>query len=75
MSLLSPEDANTVSQIRLRAAEGTATLDDYKKAIIILRMNRKAATVAASESRASGGSRSKKPQRSSDELLNELEGL
>ena len=67
--MLSPELQNRMSEWRAKAAAGTITLAEMKDAIVALRGSRKTAAEAAS------ASKSKKPAKSADALLGELEGL
>jgi len=61
---------------RLRATEGTLTLDEMKEAIIYLRAGRRNAAAAASTTkRASAAGAKKTVIANSDDLLSELEGL
>jgi hypothetical protein len=69
---LDPEIQSKLALWRAKAADGTITLDDMKAAIICLRANRKAAQLA---NESSGRKAAKKPTRSADEMLDELEGL
>jgi hypothetical protein len=58
---------------RLRAAEGTLTLDEMKEAIVYLRQGRLQAAVAASTAKRSSAAGAKKTQiANSDDLLDEI---
>ncbi len=67
--LQSPEVASRISHLRMKATEGTITLEEQKEAIRLLREDRR----RAAES--SPAKTSRKPSRSADDLLGELEGL
>lgn len=61
---------------RLRAAEGTLTLDEMKEAIVHLRAGRlTAATAAATTKRTSAAGAKKTVIANSDDLLSELDDL
>jgi hypothetical protein len=61
---------------RLRAAEGTLTLEEMKEAVVYLRAGRlSAAGAAAATKRASAAGAKKTVINNSDDLLSELEGL
>lgn len=61
---------------RLRAAEGTLTLEEMKEAIIHLRAGRMSAAASANATkRASAAGAKKTVIKNSDDLLSELEGL
>lgn len=70
-ALLSPEDQSRIAVIRAKAADGTATTEDYKEFIRTLRQGRTAALTATAASRA----KAKAAIPSADDLLGELEGL
>jgi hypothetical protein len=72
---LSPEDQTFITQCRLRSAEGTITLDDMKRAIIILRDNRTAAQVAAATSKASKPRKSAPSAASVADALADLDAM
>lgn len=69
---LDPETRARIEELRRKTVAGTATLDDMKLGIILMRSGR---TQAASASKpASGGGRAaKKPARSADDMLSEFE--
>jgi hypothetical protein len=61
---LSPEDSSFIAQLRLRSAPGSTnppTLDEMKKAILILRGNRRLAQDASAASAAGKRSKSTAP--------------
>jgi len=61
---------------RLRAAEGTLTLEEMKEAVIYLRAGRLSAAGAAAATKRSTAAGAKKTViGNSDDLLSELEGL
>ena len=62
-----------IASWRLRAAEGTLTLDEMKEAIIFLRAGRTAASVAAQATKRTAAK--KGPAPSQDDMLDELAGL
>lgn len=65
-----------IASWRLRAADGTLTLDEMKEAIVYLRAGRmSAATAAVATKRASAAGAKKTVISNSDDLLSELEGL
>ena len=66
------EQIEMIANLRRKMADNTITIDDMRKGIELLRGGRASATAAALESKASGGKREKKPQRSADEMLAEL---
>lgn len=70
MSLPSPELINKVAEWRRKMADGTITLQEQKEAIIALRQNRMAAAAASTKSKKPS---SKKPTKSADDLLSELD--
>lgn len=73
MTLPSPEIINKVNEWRRKAADGTITLEEQKEAILLLRQNRTSALTASAAGKKK--SSAKKPAKSADELLNELDGL
>lgn len=72
MPQATPEQIQFISEIRNKLANNTATIDDMRKGIELLRGGRASATAAALESKASGGKKAKSPGRSADEMLAEL---
>jgi hypothetical protein len=70
---LDPEIQSKLALWKAKAADGTITVDDMKAAIFCLRANRKAAQLANESSGRKAST--KKPTRSADEMLDELEGL
>ncbi len=71
---ISLELQSKIAGWRLRAAEGTLTLDEMKEAIIHLRAGRlSAATTAAAAKRIPASKRSAAP--SQDDMLSELDDL
>jgi len=65
-----------ISGWRLKAAEGTLTLEEMKEAIIYLRAGRMSAAASANTARRASAAGAKKTVISnSDDLLSELEGL
>jgi hypothetical protein len=62
-----------IASWRLRAAEGTLTLDEMREAILHLRQGRVTAAAAAATTKRSAAKRSTAP--SQDDMLGELEGL
>lgn len=73
MTLPSPEIINKVNEWRRKAADGTITLEEQKEAILLLRQNRTSALTASAAGKKKPSA--KKPAKSADELLNELDGL
>lgn len=76
MSIIPLELQSKIASWRLRAAEGTLTLDEMREGIVFLRAGRfAAATSAAAErkSSAAGAKRSVAP--SQDSMLDELDDL
>lgn len=73
MTLPSPEIINKVNEWRRKAADGTITLEEQKEAILLLRQNRTSALTASAGAKKKPSA--KKPAKSADELLNELDGL
>lgn len=71
--ILTPEDAATVTAIRAKAAEGTATIEDYRLATRLLRGGRESA--AASTTSAAKRAKAKAVIPSADDMLNELGGI
>jgi uncharacterized protein YnzC (UPF0291/DUF896 family) len=69
----SAEIINRVNEFRRKMADGTITLDEQKEAIILLRQNRFSAQAAASASKKKPST--KKPVKSGDDLLSELDDL
>ena len=70
--MLTPEAQARIAEYRAKATAGTITLEEMKAAVIFMRGTRKSALSEPSEP---GSKRSKRPTRSADEMLNELEGL
>jgi hypothetical protein len=62
-----------IASWRLRAAEGTLTLDEMREAIVHLRAGRLSAAVAVNAARKSSAKRSAPPP--ADDMLGELGGL
>lgn len=62
-----------VSEWRAKAKAGTLTHEEMKEAIAYLRAGRSAASAGNDAKRAASGA--KKPIKSSDDLLKELQGL
>lgn len=69
-SLASPETLNRIAEWRRKSEDRTITPDELKAAIIVLRENRRTATVPTKKA-----SRAKAPARSADSLLSELDNL
>lgn len=69
--MLSPEQQTRLALYRSKNADGTLTIDELKEAVIMMREARVAAQVA----NASSGKAKKKPTKSADDLLGELENL
>lgn len=70
--MYSPQDSARIQQLRMKALQGTMTLEEVKEGITLLRQGR----VQAAETSAKSKSRtaSKAPV-NSDDLLSELGGL
>jgi SpoU rRNA methylase family enzyme len=66
---VSPELQNQISIWRIKAGDGTITLDEMREAIKALRGNRLAAAAASS------GSKVKKAPKDVSDMLGELDGL
>ncbi len=73
MTLPSAEVINKVNEWRRKMADGTITLEEQKEAVIFLRQNRFTAQTAAATSKKKAST--KKPTKSGDDLLSELDGL
>jgi len=71
-SPITPELQSKIAIWRSKSADGTISLAEMREAIIALRAGRKAAIEAASASRKSSP---KRPSKSADDMLGELEGL
>lgn len=68
---MSPEAQQRIQIIRQKAADGTATLEDFKEAILLMRGDRKNAA-AASEGARKRNSAPKAQIKSADDMLDEL---
>lgn len=75
MSLPSAEVIAKVQEWRRKAADGTITLEEQKEAILFLRANRFAAQSAPKTAGGTKKSSTKKPIKSGDDLLSELDAL
>lgn len=71
---MAPEVAAKISVIRQKMVEGTATLDELKEAVILMRSDRKVAA-ASSPSGTARRAKAKAEIKSADEMLNELGGI
>lgn len=74
MSIITdPELLNKLSQWRMKAADGSITIDEMREAIKHLRANRTSTAEAAAKSK-SGGSRKKTPAApiNAEDLLSQL---
>lgn len=71
MSLLSPDAQQRQAIIRQKAAEGTATIDDYKEFVAITRQGRLSALAASDSAKRS---QAKKVVPDAQALLDELMG-
>lgn len=72
MSLYSPETLAELAILRRKAEEGTASMDDMRRAVLLLRQDRKAA-VTSSETKRRVTAKAVIPD--ADTMLSELEGL
>lgn len=61
-----------IAALRQKAAEGTATLEDYQKAVILIRGDRKSAVASSDGARRA---KAKADIKSADEMLDELGDL
>jgi hypothetical protein len=68
MSNYTPEEQTFLVQTRARALDRTATIDELKRAIILLRANRKAAEVASATSKSKPKSKTPSPTEVSSSL-------
>ena len=68
---MSPEVQQEISILRAKAADGSATLEDMKRAIILIRGDRSQAAVTSERSRASRSAK-KAEVKSADDMLDEL---
>lgn len=69
--MLSPEQQTRLALYRSKNADGTLTIDELKEAVIMMREAR----LAAQAANAASGKSKKKPTKSADDLLGELENL
>lgn len=69
---MSPEVIAEISQLRSKIESGTASLDDCKRAVILMRGDRKGAAVASETSRRA---KVKAEVKHADEMLDELGDL
>lgn len=67
-----PQLTSKIAEWRSRAAAGTLSIEDMKQAVRDLRGQRTSAATASEQARRT---KAKKVIKSSDDLLNELEGL
>lgn len=72
--MMTPELQTKIAGWRLRAAEGTLTLEEMKEAIVHLRAGRLGAAQAAQKARATT-KRAIAEIPSADDMLSDLEGL
>jgi hypothetical protein len=73
--MLSPEDHAFITECRLKSEAGTITLEEQKRAVLLLRAGRVAAVEAAAKARAPRASKPTKVKISTDDALAELEAM
>lgn len=66
---MSPELQSQIAVWRAKCADGTMTLDDYKRAILVMRGERRSAATSSEQSRRT---KAKAQIKSADEMLDEL---
>lgn len=69
---MSPEVVQRISILRQKMIDGTATVEELKEAVTLMRGDRKAAAAAPSGSSASRKKMAKAEIKSADEMLDEL---
>lgn len=69
---MSPEVVQKISIIRQKMIDGTATVEELKEAVTLMRGDRKAAAAAPSSSSTSRKKMAKAEIKSADEMLDEL---
>lgn len=73
--MYSPEIQSKIATIRQKADAGTATVEDYREAIRLIREGRVSALNAQKASRATGSGRKPKAPVNTDALFDELEKI
>ena len=73
--MLTPEESTFITQCRVKAQEGTITLEEQKRAILILRAGRTKVLETNAAARAAKPKAAKAAPRDTDELLAGLEGF
>jgi hypothetical protein len=73
--MYSPEITARIAQLRVKASDGTISIEEMRESVKLIRQGRMVAADAAAKSKSASGGKAKKPTKSADEMLNELAGL